>query len=491
MKRFRSRTPVTQLRQYPPYEFEGANLVPSTDPPEAHQQWTSAVVYPPKFSDSGYELRSFGSMTDMSSAGEKASRYVYKPTESYHVYPNPTLADPKNWLGTCLWFPNSGSDKYHMYPLNRLIPKIVSFNSIPNFDSNYVEISNAMSKNIINTKAYDPFNEVPSLWFLIVDLLLLPALAKSAFTGVNAMFKCIASGPPGASAKVLSDLFLLERFGIEATTRDIFDIIKTIQGWPTLVAKMKESSSGFIYSRKFPPYVKRMPERKILLPLYGHVYTVIIRETYETVSQFRYQNIGPELTNLYSRIALFMDAFGIIDPNVIWDQIPFSFVVDWFLGIGNWLSDNKPRAYPTTFNIVDSLFGCQRKFEYILVSEGVKASPIESYIPNGQYTPWSVQQSLLLCTEVYYVRAIAPHMVNTNHITHVRSGLTGHWQIAAALAGQRLHKFGRVKSYARRRINIAMNSFDKAFGVAELQKLAYMRHREPKKVKLPPHNRNH
>jgi hypothetical protein len=39
------------------------------------------------------------------------------------------------------------------------------------------------------------------------------------------------------------------------------------------------------------------------------------------------------------------------DPRIIWNAIPFSFVVDWFLGISNALESFDPGAIPVTFTI--------------------------------------------------------------------------------------------------------------------------------------------
>jgi hypothetical protein len=48
----------------------------------------------------------------------------------------------------------------------------------------------------------------------------------------------------------------------------------------------------------------------------------------------------PALRKKYAGLKAMLDAFGVYwDPKVIWNAIPFSFVVDWFVGVGNYLSD--------------------------------------------------------------------------------------------------------------------------------------------------------
>ena len=67
----------------------------------------------------------------------------------------------------------------------------------------------------------------------------------------------------------------------------------------------------------------------------------------------RYRLKCPELVQWLDRFKQFIDAFGLLDPAAIWDIIPWSFVVDWFLPIGSWLHNNRPRLFPAEFEILD------------------------------------------------------------------------------------------------------------------------------------------
>jgi hypothetical protein len=49
----------------------------------------------------------------------------------------------------------------------------------------------------------------------------------------------------------------------------------------------------------------------------------------------------PQLLERLGELKAFLDAFNIYwDPQIIWDAIPFSFVVDWFFRVGDWLHAN-------------------------------------------------------------------------------------------------------------------------------------------------------
>lgn len=46
------------------------------------------------------------------------------------------------------------------------------------------------------------------------------------------------------------------------------------------------------------------------------------------------------MSNFEKTLRGLLDTLGFqLDPRIIWDEIPFSFVIDWFFGVGNWLSN--------------------------------------------------------------------------------------------------------------------------------------------------------
>jgi len=54
--------------------------------------------------------------------------------------------------------------------------------------------------------------------------------------------------------------------------------------------------------------------------------------------------------DLYLRAAL--DAFGLqVNPAIVWNALPWSFVVDWFTGLGRWIDQFKIRNFETNTHI--------------------------------------------------------------------------------------------------------------------------------------------
>jgi hypothetical protein len=54
----------------------------------------------------------------------------------------------------------------------------------------------------------------------------------------------------------------------------------------------------------------------------------------------------PDLRSFINRLAQMSDSFGIRpDPGIVWDAIPLSFVVDWFINVSEWLHENYGRDW--------------------------------------------------------------------------------------------------------------------------------------------------
>jgi hypothetical protein len=53
----------------------------------------------------------------------------------------------------------------------------------------------------------------------------------------------------------------------------------------------------------------------------------------------KYSYYLPFVSELQAQMRAYADAFGLTwDPQIIWDAIPFSFVVDWVFDVGGWLN---------------------------------------------------------------------------------------------------------------------------------------------------------
>lgn len=93
---------------------------------------------------------------------------------------------------------------------------------------------------------------------------------------------------------------------------------------------------------------------------------VSIREVFGEPSEFhaeieysynftRYQAANAQLLSL-------LDALGVnLNPAIIWNAIPWTFVLDWFIGVGRWLDQFKVTNMDPQINIVNYLWSVKRK----------------------------------------------------------------------------------------------------------------------------------
>jgi hypothetical protein len=75
--------------------------------------------------------------------------------------------------------------------------------------------------------------------------------------------------------------------------------------------------------------------------------------------------------------------FGIeLDPTIIWDAIPFSFVVDWFLNVGGFLSRYRFDALELPFRLLDS---CVQYKEEMVIDCRTTNNGVAGDIPINRY----------------------------------------------------------------------------------------------------------
>lgn len=76
----------------------------------------------------------------------------------------------------------------------------------------------------------------------------------------------------------------------------------------------------------------------------------------------------------------FIDSIGVeLNPRILWDAVPFTFVVDWFFGVGNWLSRFKVDALELPVSLVDS---CLQLKDELEVSWYWLRHPADGYYSN-------------------------------------------------------------------------------------------------------------
>jgi hypothetical protein len=73
-----------------------------------------------------------------------------------------------------------------------------------------------------------------------------------------------------------------------------------------------------------------------------------------------YVRAAPVVKRPYGGFLVLLDELGVHpDPKILWDAIPFSFILDWILDIGNTLHSNRMEWVPITMNITDAMHHVQ------------------------------------------------------------------------------------------------------------------------------------
>lgn len=78
----------------------------------------------------------------------------------------------------------------------------------------------------------------------------------------------------------------------------------------------------------------------------------IIRPVYHAT--MRYSYTLPELDSQLEKVYAYLDALGVnLDPSIVWNAIPFSFVVDWVIDVSGYLSSFARMNYPINVTVHD------------------------------------------------------------------------------------------------------------------------------------------
>jgi hypothetical protein len=109
-----------------------------------------------------------------------------------------------------------------------------------------------------------------------------------------------------------------------------------------------------------------------------------IKSVYHATMRFTYS--VPDVERELSKVKAFLEIWGLnISSSVVWEAIPFSFVVDWFLGVGDYLASTRDRYLESKVKVIDyctsiktTEVGC---FEFILrgVPQGSSAYTASYY----------------------------------------------------------------------------------------------------------------
>jgi hypothetical protein len=143
------------------------------------------------------------------------------------------------------------------------------------------------------------------------------------------------------SRKALADKHLNISFGWLPFLSDLDRMRGSLANFQKKLAKFQEQA-GKPQTRHYKRYV----DLAILPPdatLYSDASTVLKRKAlwlqkpvYHATVKFVFTL--PDMGVIQNQIAGFLDSLGFqLNPRIVWDSIPYSFLVDWFVDVGSWL----------------------------------------------------------------------------------------------------------------------------------------------------------
>lgn len=110
----------------------------------------------------------------------------------------------------------------------------------------------------------------------------------------------------------------------------------------------------------------------------------------------KYKYKLPQYSDLETKVRAFMDAFGAkVNLSTLWELVPFSFVVDWFAGVGDWLSSNEDDMLQPILHVEDFCHSLKLSYQ------------TETSIKRADGAFASLQSST---SEKYYRRVGTPNM---------------------------------------------------------------------------------
>jgi len=303
-----------------------------------------------------------------------------------------------------------------------------------------------------------------SIWYLLWDI-------KDLFFGFShwiPKLRKLRSGmsahQKGEACKALADGHLQFQFGLVASWHDIVDCIAAFKKLSDAAEELKRASKILHKYRQKPlPLVsKRSFEHISQTTLFGGL-VLPVRQLVEVTTPrlwhgtLYYTYKCEALQGLLKRIKYFADLFGVFDAAALWDIIPFSFLIDWFVDVGSWLHDHSPKLYPVDTNVKDYCESLKQTVEVTYTTGNVwlaRRGAIPPGEPRGDFVPFvpgSHGEG-----ELRFAKARHVYFTRRRFIPNVRMGAAGlkvdNWRfnfrrmaIAQSLVAQRVP---RAKSWS-------------------------------------------
>lgn len=168
--------------------------------------------------------------------------------------------------------------------------------------------------------------------------------------------------------------YLNWQFGWKLFIKDLNEIYGKLSNMEKLLRDYK-SKQGVVLVRHFKKSLETTSgEEKVATGVDIECVTKWKRKT-TFHATMRYSYTIPNIDQEYAEIKAYMDVLGLrLDASIVWEAIPFSFVVDWFLSVGDYLNSKKVDYLESKVTILD--YCCSYKME---LEEDISVSIFHQY----------------------------------------------------------------------------------------------------------------
>jgi hypothetical protein len=135
-----------------------------------------------------------------------------------------------------------------------------------------------------------------------------------------------------------------------------------------------------------------------------------------------------QLVEMNSQLAGLLQQLGVKpDASIIWNALPFSFVVDWFVRVGDWLGANY------SVDVMSALLTVHDWVESYRLVYSVDLLSLDLDPTSGYTSPVSLPYQAITNGEVYLRRSVIPPDLELLGELDVDQGLIGREAVAASL----------------------------------------------------------
>lgn len=225
---------------------------------------------------------------------------------------------------------------------------------------------NPFAGSLDRAKIRDPFDTGFTIWYLVRDIVeIFHTIAGigevlAALTALGD-FAGYVNSRPRFNPKDIAAGNITYQFGITNLFRDLTDFFHVLKTWRQHYDAVIKDLHLYRKCHFIETFLDEFPYDKTFTGVAtGYLNSFNVTANVKRVANVHhrtmlYRYTAPEFVESMARLRQMYDAFGIFDVSAVWDGIvPFSFILDWFFNIREWLHQNmRPRFFPADVVALD------------------------------------------------------------------------------------------------------------------------------------------